>query len=302
MKRVVSISLGSSRRNHRAEVEFKGTTFSVERIGTDGSMEKMVSLIKEMDGRVAAFGLGGIDLHLGTPAHRYTLKDGKRMVAAAKKTPIVDGGGLKDTLERLTIRHLQNNLGWDLQGKKVLLTSAMDRWGMAEELEAAGCILDIGDFIFALGIPIALHRLKTLDRVARILAPIAVRLPFSVLYPTGAKQDIQEEKYNRYFKDKDIIAGDYNYINRYMPENMNGQIVITNTVTNEDVQQLRRRGVLTLVTSTPELSGRSFGTNVMEALLVAYAKADSALARDEYSRLLTELNFCPRIVELNRQD
>ena len=54
-----------------------------------------------------------------------------------------------------------------------------------------------------------------------------------------------------------------------------------------------------LVTSTPELGGRSFGTNVMEALLVAYAEADSALTREQYNQLLAELEFVPRIVDLH---
>lgn len=298
MKRIVSISLGSSKRNHKAEVEFKGVGFSVERIGTDGDMDKMIAMIRELDGQVDAFGLGGIDLYLGTPAHRYTIRDGKRMVAAAQKTPIVDGSGLKDTLERLTIRHLNQSLGWDFTGKTALLTSALDRWGMAEELEAAGCKLEIGDLIFALGIPISMHKLKTLDRVARMLAPIAMRLPFSVLYPTGKKQESSDGKFSSYFRGKDIIAGDYNYINKHMPDHMTGQIVITNTITAQDVEELRKRGAKTLVTSTPELSGRSFGTNVMEALLVAYAGAGSALTREEYNQLLAELDFVPRIVNL----
>lgn len=299
MKRIVSISLGSSKRNHKAEVQFKDMVFSVERIGTDGDMNKMVSMIRELDGQVSAFGLGGIDLYLGTPAHRYTIRDGKKMVSAAQKTPIVDGSGLKNTLERMTIGYLNNTLGWDFSGKTALLTSAMDRWGMAEELEAAGCKLEIGDLIFALGIPISMHSLKTLDRVARVLAPIAMRLPFSVLYPTGKKQESSDGKFSRYFIGKDIIAGDYNYINKHMPSDMTGQIVITNTITAQDVEELRKRGVKTLVTSTPELSGRSFGTNVMEALLVAYAGADSALTPEEYNQLLAELDFIPRIVNLN---
>ncbi|MGI6365812.1 MAG: quinate 5-dehydrogenase [Bacillota bacterium] len=298
MKRVVSISLGSSRRNHKAEVEFQGIRFSVERIGTNGDMAAMIAMIRELDGKVDAFGLGGIDLHIGTPAHRYTLRDGKRIVAAAQKTPIVDGSGLKDTLERMTIECLEKHLGWEFRGKSVLLTSAMDRWGMAEALAQAGCSLQIGDFIFALGLPIPLRKLSTLNRVARVLAPIAVQLPFQVLYPTGNKQDSSDGKYGRYFAGKDIIAGDFNYIYKHMPQDMRGLVIITNTVTADDVEELRRRGVRTLVTTTPVLNGRSFGTNVMEALLVAYAGAGAALSSGEYCRLLQELNFIPRVEHL----
>src|SRR5690554_7512767 len=117
MKRVVSISLGSSRRDHKAQVEFNGTKFVVERRGTDGDMAAMIAMIQDLDGKVDAFGLGGIDLYIGTPFHRYTLRDGKRIVAAAQKTPIVDGSGLKDTLERMTIEYLEKHLGWDFRGK-----------------------------------------------------------------------------------------------------------------------------------------------------------------------------------------
>ena len=296
MKRVVSISLGSSKRNHKAEVQYKDVSFSVERIGTDGDMTMMIAMIKELDGQVDAFGLGGIDLYLGVPGHRYTIKDGQKIVAAAEKTPIVDGSGLKDTLERLTIGHLRETLGWDFAGKTALLTSALDRWGMAEELELAGCKLVIGDLAFALGLPVAMHKLKTLDLVARVLGPIIMRLPFSVLYPTGKKQETNGGKLGRYFQGMDIIAGDFNYIYKHMPRDMTGQVIITNTVTAQDVEELGKRGVKTLVTSTPELSGRSFGTNVMEALLVAYVGAKEALSREEYNDLLAELNFIPRIV------
>lgn len=59
MKRVVSISLGSSKRDHQVETEFLGEKFRIERIGTDGDMERMITMIRELDGRVDAFGLGG---------------------------------------------------------------------------------------------------------------------------------------------------------------------------------------------------------------------------------------------------
>jgi hypothetical protein len=62
LKRIVSVSLGSSKRNHAFETEFKGEKFSIERIGTDGDWDAAIALIKELDGKVAAFGMGGIDL------------------------------------------------------------------------------------------------------------------------------------------------------------------------------------------------------------------------------------------------
>lgn len=297
MKRVISVSLGSSKRNHQVEVEFNGTKFSVERRGTDGDMAKMISTIRELDGQVDAFGLGGIDLYVGSGNRRYVIKDGLRIVRAAIKTPIVDGSGLKNTLERRTIQHLIQG-GWDFQGKKVLLVSALDRWGMAESLHQAGCQLIIGDLMFVLGLPIPIRSLKTIRVVAALLAPLVTKLPFSVLYPTGKKQETSDGKLGRYFRNVDIIAGDFNYIYKHMPREMEGKILITNTVTSQDVEELRKRGVKTLITTTPVLNGRSFGTNVMEAVLVAYVGEKGELSPGHYNRLLDELNFVPRVEHL----
>lgn len=49
MKHVMSISLGSSKRNHRAEMNFFGDSFLLERVGTDGDMKRMKSLFEEND-------------------------------------------------------------------------------------------------------------------------------------------------------------------------------------------------------------------------------------------------------------
>jgi len=56
MKRVVSVSLGSSTRDKRVETEILGEPFIIERIGTDGDMAKFRTLVEQLDGRVAAIG------------------------------------------------------------------------------------------------------------------------------------------------------------------------------------------------------------------------------------------------------
>jgi len=303
LKRVVSVSLGSSKRNHRVEVRILGEDFIIERIGTDGDKQRAIELIKELDGKVSAFGMGGIDLYIVAGKRRYVIRDAVPIARAAQKSPIVDGSGLKNTLERRVIHYLATEYGMKFKGRTALLVSAVDRFGMAEALDAVGCRLILGDLIFTLGIPIALHSLRSLELLARVIAPIAVRLPFEMLYPTGKKQETtnpNNAKYARYYHQADIIAGDFHFIRRYMPEDMQGKIIITNTTTREDVEELRRRGVHLLVTTTPELNGRSFGTNVMEGVLVSLAdKPFDQLTSDDYNQLLDKIGFQPRIEVLN---
>lgn len=300
MKHVVSVSLGSSKRNHKVEAEFLGEKFLIERIGTDGDMEKAIALLKELDGKVDAFGMGGIDLYLVAGERRYAIRDAQRLARAAAKTPIVDGSGLKNTLERRVIRYLATSGRIPLAGKKALLVSGVDRWGMAEGLTQAGCRLTIGDLMFGLGIPVPLKSLTQLKVAAALVAPILVRLPFEMLYPTGKKQEEIKPRFSHYYLSNDIIAGDFLFIKRHLPPELPGKVIITNTVTSADVEDLKRRGVRTLVTTTPELNGRSFGTNVMEGVLVSLAtKPWQKLGPADYEELLNRLDLKPRIEDLN---
>jgi len=300
MKRVVSVSLGSSKRDHKVETNILGEQFVIERIGTDGDMEKAVSYIRELDGKIDAFGMGGIDLYIVAGTKRYMLRDAKRLKEAAKITPIVDGSGLKNTLERKVIEYLTENQHIDLHNKKILLVCGVDRFGMAEALENAGAQVTYGDLIFGLGLPIPLKSLKTLERAAKILAPIVSQLPFEMLYPTGKKQETTVDKFGDYYQEADIIAGDFLFIRRYLPKILIDKTILTNTVTQADIELLKDKGVTRLITTTPELNGRSFGTNVMEAVLVALSDGEKELSAGDYQKLLDKVGFVPRILDLQK--
>ena len=298
MKKIISISLGSSKRDHTATLELMNQSFSLQRIGTDGDLHKMIQLIRRYDGTVDAFGLGGMDIYIQAVDRRYTLRDAQKVAAAARLTPIVDGSGLKNTLERRVVQHLKKETSILDGKKKILVTCAMDRFGLAQSLEQNGCEMTYGDLIYILNLPIPLKSLQALALIARMAVPVIRLLPFRMLYPTGDKQEGSRPRYPRFFNEADIIAGDFHFIRRYMPLKLPGKIIITNTVTAADVELLRSKGVKTLVTTTPEIESRSFGTNVMEAVLVAYSGRKKELEAQEYDYLLKELDFKPRILDL----
>jgi len=297
--RVVSVSLGSSKRNHEVEVEMLGRRLLIERIGVDGDYDRACAMIAQLDGEVAAIGLGGTDLYLVAGNRRYVIEESRRLARSAQVTPVVDGSGLKNTLERETIRWLADSGELELKGKKVLLVSAVDRFGMAEAFSEAGCQTIFGDLIFSLGLPIPVRSLRTIRLVAALFLPILRRLPISVYYPTGSKQETRKPRHTRFYHWADIVAGDFHYISRYMPPSMDGKTIITNTTTPDDVAMLRQRGVATLVTTTRELEGRSFGTNVMEGVLIALAgKRPDEMRPEDYLDLLRRLGWRPRVVHL----
>lgn len=297
VKRVVSVSIGSAKRDHAVEVELLGERFRISREGTDGSIPRAIERVRELDGDVDAFGMGGIDIYLRAAGRDYYFRDARRISAAAASTPIVCGSGLKGPIEAATVRFMAEDLGLPLAGKRVLLTSAVDRWGLAEALYRSGCDMRYGDLLYVLGIPLIIRSHHALVRFVRTLAPAAVQLPFAWLYPTGDKQDSEstDPRHAGLYRDADIIAGDWQYVRKYMPDDMAGKWVITNTTTPADVEFLRRRGIELLVTSTPRLEGRSFGTNVIEATMIALEGASGPLSADRYMELLGRVGFEPDV-------
>ena len=301
MKTIVSVSLGSASRDHRAHVELLGEEFDISRIGMDGSLDRAIAKIKELDGTVDAIGLGGIDVYLYAGKDRYALRDGLRLLDAAKITPVVDGSGLKNTLERQAIGFLQTDLGIDFAGKRILMVSALDRFGMAQALVAAGAEVVFGDFIFALDLDKPVRGLDEFEEMAKKYLPDACKLPFQFFYPTGKKQDrAPQPKYPEYYDDAEIIAGDFHFMRQFMPDRLDGKLVLTNTLTQRDIDELRERGVKTVISTTPDFHGRSFGTNVVEAALISIVgKKWSDVTEADYARVLSELNFKPRVLEFS---
>jgi len=300
VKRVVSVSLGSSSRDHRARVRLLDEEFDIERIGMDGSIERATQKLRQLDGTVDAIGLGGIDVYLYAGTKRFALRDGLRLLEAVKTTPVVDGSGLKNTLEREAVRYVRDQLGVTLQGTNVLMVSALDRFGMAQAFVEAGADVLFGDFIFALDLDKPVRGLAEFESLAQRYLPDACKLPFQFFYPTGKKQDrAPQPKYPEYYAQARIVAGDFHFMRQFMPERLDGKIVLTNTLTPRDIDELRVRGVAQLITTTPDFGGRSFGTNVVEAALLALlGKTWNDVTPGDYAALLERLALRPRVLDL----
>ena len=85
-----------------------------------------------------------------------------------------------------------------------------------------------------------------------------------------------------------------------MPDDLSGKIIVTNTTTAKNVEELRKRNLHILVTVTPRLEGRSFGTNVMEATLLALMdKPQSEVTQADFLELIERIPLEPNLEVLN---
>ena len=298
MKVAVSVSLGSNARDHEASIRILGETVVIRREGTNGDIKLAQKKMREYDGKVDALGVGGTDLYLRVADRYYKLHGSWKMIKQVKHTPVVDGNGLKTTLESQLASFLEEHFDLLNEEKKVLVTSAVDRYGMAKSFVQAGFDTIMGDFIFALGIPIKIRTLTGVRRLARMLLPIVGRLPLSMIYPTGEKQLQNTPKHKKLFEWATIIAGDFHYIRRYAPLDLSGKIIVTNTTTLDDLEFLKERGVTHVITSTPMLDGRTFGTNALEAGITAATGKGRPLSDQELFEVVREEKLKPTLHRL----
>ena len=93
MKRVISLSLGSSKRDKTVTAEFFGETFEISRLGVDGDEKKFVERLAELDGTVDAIGYGGMDRYLWSEGKRYETAsvDVEDLRLAGELSPTPDG-------------------------------------------------------------------------------------------------------------------------------------------------------------------------------------------------------------------
>jgi hypothetical protein len=305
MKRAVSISIGSSRRNKSVEIELLGEMIQLERIGTDGDMEKAAELYRELDGKVDAFGVGGADLGMMVGDRWYKLHSVQSLTRYVEKTPVVDGNGLKATYEYRAAAVVDTNIPIEGRARRAFITSGVDRFGMTRGLVDAGYEAVIGDLMFILGIQAPVRSIAGLKRMAAVLAPVVSHFPFHWLYPTGSSQDRRNPKFESYFEWSTLVAGDCHFITHYMPDALPGKIIITNTTTPEDRTLFCKAGVKYLVTTTPVIEGRSFGTNLMEAAMVALMGRKEPVSYtnpgsyfDDIEQMIDRLGMAPQFQEL----
>lgn len=298
MKRAISISLGSSKRDKKVVICLNSEEICVERVGTDGDVARARQMYLDLDGKVDAFGVGGVDLYLRLDKREYPLRAALKMVAGVTKTPLCDGRGLKHTLERRVFEIAAPALGGMPRFKQGFVPVAVDRLGLAEAVSEVSERIVAGDLMVALGVPIPLYGIPAFKRVARVMLPIVSFFPMSMLF-YGSSGAEHKPKYVKYFEESDLIAGDFLFMRKYMPANLSGKTVVTNTTTEDNIELLKSRGVRTVITTTPRYEGRSFGTNMMEAALTAYAGKGRRLTDDELNCLIDDLGLKPTVVNLN---
>jgi predicted amino acid dehydrogenase len=303
MKRIVSISLGSSQRDYRFTTTVLGQNIDVRRIGTNGDVAQATALVREYDGQADAIGLGGLTPVFRVGAARYPHREAIGIAAGARRTPVVDGGMLKESLERWAVQKAADMVRGIFNYRRILITSGIERYQMAQALAQFEGDLLFADPIVHLGLSFLPppRSLRQLEIYAATTLPFLALLPYRYLHPVALGQEGHSPRAEGLFNWADVIAGDFAYIRRFAPRDLRGKTIVTDDPSPDEIDDLAARGVSTLVTMTPPISDeRPFvATDVLEAIVTAVLESRGQPGEADVIDFIDAAGWGPTVEHLN---
>ena len=298
MKNVLVLDLNQG--NEQMEITFRGEQVLIQRIGCSGNPEQVRSKIAEYDGKVDAIGLEGYPFRLKLGRHLTDHSIGAGLRGVAQTTPVVDGSGLRAGLERWGITLADRMQPGIFAQKRILMVPGLNHDGLASALSRRGSEIRYADPVVYFALPDfpGAGSLQALDRAAQLTLEQLKDAPFRRITPqAGTSGTLRSQKP---FQWADVLAGDIGAIRRYAPEQLRHKTVVVDTATEEDLEDLRQRGVSIVVTLLRPLDSslplRGSSAAMVEAILVALRPDPTApLNENTYLDMIAGAEWKPDI-------
>jgi predicted amino acid dehydrogenase len=305
VKQVLVIHLNEH--NAESTVEFLGQTVTLIQRGCEGAYARAEALIREYDGKVDAIALDGLSVWLQLGSTRRQHEVGAQLAAVATQTPVVDGCGIRSGLERWGVILADREEPGIFARKQVLMAPGLNHSGLAEALSRHDCALRYAEPIIYFGLPDVpgVGSARTLEQAAPATLDRLKRQPFRRIHPQpGAPSRARPADP---FLWADVIAGDAGAIRRYAPGDLKHKTVILESANDEDLADLRRRGVSIAITMMPSLDptddlGRWPAAVIEGVLATLRADRDEPLTEDTYLDLMTDIRWTPAIRYLQPEE
>jgi len=296
MKKVVTVTLGSSKQDFEFKTEFLGQSFSVKRMGADNDTGKAWELMRRQQATVDAIGLGEIGDHYQVGLRTVVNKETQRLLNVVTRIPATTGATLRRLLQVRAVRHVQKELGNYFNNNLILFLSGMRNYDMAVALSDYSKNLSFADALFQTGAPAMLTSLEQLELFAK----------GSEWMLSGKSGEMLEASMSG-FKGKRIagvvakshvIVGTFAEIKAVgNPSNLEGKTLITSAVDDERMAFFTKCKVNLVVDVSPKLFDKVVGVNTIEAMiLAALEKGADEVSDDDFEEILDELKIAPRLL------
>lgn len=298
MKKVLVIELGE--RWESETVELLGQKAEVLWRGSRGDADRARQLISEFGGEAAAVGLEGMPACLELGHARAPHRRGASLAASLPSVPIVDGAGVRAGLERWGVILAERAQPGIFSQKRALMVPGLNHTGLADALGRRSARLRYADPLIYFALP-SIPGVGSRETLEQAAAPTLEQLkdaPFRRIHPVAGSPGSPRSAVP--FEWADLIAGDIGAIRRYAPPQLRGKTVVVESALPEDLEDLRERGVATVVTLMPSLHpdddlGRWSAAAVEATLAALRPDAAAPLNEDTYLNLMADIEWTPAI-------
>ena len=303
MKKVVSVSLGPSSKDHEFTTRFLGHDFQVSRVGADGDSGKAWEMLRRHQADADAIGLGMIQDHFDIGSRRHVHKETERLLNVVTRVPATTGASLRRLLQVRAVRHVQKQLGHYFNNNIVLFLNGMVNYDMAQAMSDYTPNLKFADAVLDTGAPVVLGSLEQLELYARGSQLAGSVLPTSVI-PTKKLAKLpgltalRKEILAREMAKCHVIVGTFDDIANFgTPENLDGKTLITSAIDEDRMDFFADCNVNLVVDVSPNLFDTVVGLSTIEAMILAALDTSSEeLGDHDLEEIIEELKIEPRLL------
>ena len=296
MKKVVTVTLGSSKQDFEFKTRFLGQSFAVARMGADRDTGKAWELMRRQQATADAIGLGEIPDHYHVGLRTVVNKETERLTNVVTRVPVTTGATLRRLLQVRAVRHVQKELGSYFNNNLVLFLSGMRNYDMAVAMSDYTKNLSFADAVFQTGAPTMLTSLEQLELYAK----------GSELMLNGKSGEFLEATLTG-FKNRrvaSVVAKSHVIVGTFAEieavgnrSNLEGKTLITSAVDEERLAFFTKCKVNLVVDVSPKLFDKVVGVNTIEAMiLAALEKPTEEVSDDDFTEILDELDIKPRML------
>lgn len=296
MKKVVTVTLGSSKKDFEFTTEFLGQTYTVRRMGTDRDTGKAWELMRRQQAHADAIGLGEISDHYNVGLRSLINKETKRLVNVVTRVPVTTGATLRRLLQVRAVRYVQKEIGHYFNNNLVLFLSGMRNYDMAVAMSDYTKNLSFADALFQTGTPTMLTSLEQLELYAKGSNLVLSGKPGGML--EASLSDFKIKRAAAAVAKSHVIVGTFPEIKSVgNPSNLEGKTIITSAVDDERLAFFTECKVNLVVDVSPKIFEKVVGINTIEAMILASLdKAPEEISDDDFAEILDELDLKPRLL------
>lgn len=296
MKKVVTVSLGSSDQDFKFETDFLGHRFQIRRLGADDDTTEAWELMRRHQATADAIGLGEIGDHWHVGQSTVANKVTQRLLNVVTRVPATTGARLRRLLQVRAVRFVQHRLGSYFNNARVLFFSGARNWDMAEALSDYTPNLWFADALTQTGVPTLLTSLEQLELFAKGRKLVLDGKRGEIL--EGMLSDFKRSQLASAVGRAHVIVGTFAELHEVgSTDNLEGKTVITSAVDDERLKFFTDCKVNLVIDVSPKLFTRVVGTNVIEAMiLAALGKSPEEVSDDDFNEIIDELAIEPRLL------